>query len=137
MLKALDLYSGARDATRSLQDAGFAVTGSISFLSLDMSATASFAADVLLLTAEFIASFDFMWSSPPCQFHSAMKVLHNAKPHLNLIPATRVLMKASGKPRVIENVEGAREWLIDPTLLCGTMFDLEAEGRELQRRPVI
>jgi hypothetical protein len=57
----------------------------------------------------------------------------NAKPHLNLIPATRVLLKASGKPRVIENVEGAREWLIDPTPSCGTMFDLEAEGRGLQR----
>ena len=44
-----------------------------------------------------------------------------------------MLLKSSGKPYVIEDVEAAREWLIDPTLLCGTMFDLEAEGRELQR----
>ena len=108
MLKALDIYSGARDATRSLQDAGFAVTG-VDIVSQPRYVGNRFiCADVLLLTAEFIASFDFMWSSPPCQFHSAMKVLHNAKPHLNLIPATRVLLKASGKPRVIENVEGAR-----------------------------
>jgi DNA (cytosine-5)-methyltransferase 1 len=105
MLKALDLYSGARDATRSLQDAGFAVTG-VDIVSQPRYVGNRFiCADVLLLTAEFIASFDFMWSSPPCQFHSAMKVLHNAKPHLNLIPAARVLLKASGKPRVIENVE--------------------------------
>ena len=133
MLKALDLYSGAGGATRGLQDAGFAVTG-VDIVSQPRYVGDRFiCADVLSLTAEFIASFDFVWSSPPCQFHSAMKVLHNAKPHLNLIPAIRVLLKSSGKPYVIEDVDAAREWLIDPTLLCGTMFDLEAEGRELQR----
>ncbi|MFZ0602082.1 MAG: hypothetical protein WAN05_12110 [Roseiarcus sp.] len=133
MLKALDLYSGAGGATRGLQDAGFAVTG-VDIVSQPRYVGDRFiCADVLSLTAEFIASFDFVWSSPPCQFHSAMKVLHNAKPHLNLIPAIRVLLKSSGKPYVIEDVEAAREWLIDPTLFCGTMFDLEAEGRELQR----
>lgn len=61
------------------------------------------------------------------------KHLHNAGQHLNLIPATRAFLKASGRPYIIENVEGAREHLIAPIMLCGTMFDLEAEGRELQR----
>ena len=62
-----------------------------------------------------------------------MKVLHNARPHLNLIPQTRKLLKASGKPYEIENVEYARRHLVNPIMLCGTMFDLGAEGRELQR----
>jgi hypothetical protein len=48
MLKALDLYSGAVGDR---------------FI----------CAHVLSLTAEFIASFDFIWSSPPCQFHSATR----------------------------------------------------------------
>ena len=87
--KALDLYSGAGGATRGLQDAGFAVTG-VDIVSQPRYVGDRFiCADVLLLTAEFIASFDFVWSSPPCQFHSATKVLHNAKPHLNLSRHTR------------------------------------------------
>ena len=89
--------------------------------------------DVLTLDPAFLRDFDFIWASPPCQALSAMKVLHNALPHLNLIPQTRELLKASGKPYVIENVEGARAHLINPIMLCGTMFDLGAEGRELQR----
>ena len=62
-----------------------------------------------------------------------MRHVHNALEHTNLIPATRALLKASGRPYIIENVEGAREHLINPILLCGTMFDLGAEGREVQR----
>ena len=131
MLKALDLYSGAGGATRGLQDAGFAVTG-VDIVSQPRYVGDRFiCADVLSLTAEFIASFDFVWSSPPCQFHSAMKVLHKRETPLEPDPRLRVLLKSSGKPFVIEDVEAAREWLIDPTLLCGTMFRPEAEGRGL------
>jgi DNA (cytosine-5)-methyltransferase 1 len=132
-MKALDLYSGAGGATRGLQQAGFHVTG------VDLRAQPRYIgdhfiqADVLSLTAEFVASFDFVASSPPCQFHTTMRHVHNAKPHLNLIPATRALLKSSGRPYWIENVEGAREWMIDPIMLCGTMFGLGAQGRELQR----
>ena len=132
-MKALDLYSGAGGATRGLQQAGFHVTG------VDLRAQPRYIgdrfiqADALSLTAEFVASFDFVWSSPPCQFHTAMRHAHNAKPHMNLIPQTRALLIAAGKPYTIENVEGAREWLIDPFMLCGTSFGLGARGRELQR----
>jgi DNA (cytosine-5)-methyltransferase 1 len=131
MMRALDLYSGAGGASRGLQDAGFHVTG-VDIISQPRYVGDRFIhADALSLDLAFLQTFDFVWSSPPCQALSTMRHVHNAKPHLNLIPATRALLKASGKPYVIENVEGAREWLVDPIMLCGTSFALEAAGREL------
>ena len=132
-LRALDLYSGAGGASRGLMDAGFSVTG------VDIAPQPNYCghrfiqADVLALSVDFIASFDFAWASPPCQALSAMRRLHNARPHLNLIPQTRALLKASGRPYTIENVEEARWALIDPVRLCGSSFGLEAAGRELRR----
>lgn len=64
---------------------------------------------------------DAISASPPCQ---GMTEMNNDKSrHLNLIPATRALLQASGKPYVIENVRGARPHLINPVSLFGTMFD--------------
>jgi DNA (cytosine-5)-methyltransferase 1 len=55
----------------------------------------------------------------------------NAKQHPNLIPQTREMLIASGKPYVIENVPGApvKGW----TRLCGTSFGLGCEKAELRR----
>lgn len=59
--------------------------------------------------------------SPPCQ---GLTELNNDKSrHLNLIPQTRAMFQATGKPYTIENVRGARAHLIDPIALFGTMFD--------------
>lgn len=77
--------------------------------------------ELLLLLAE---QCDFIWLSPPCQFGSAMRHAPGAKRHKNLIPWARAFLKETGKPGVIENVEGAREHLINPVMLCGTMFGL-------------
>jgi DNA (cytosine-5)-methyltransferase 1 len=90
--------------------------------------------DVLTITPkELRAEFDAIHASPPCQFGTAMRTMHNAKEHANLIPATRALLRASGLPYIIENVQGAMSHLIDPILLCGTMFGLGVEDAELQR----
>jgi hypothetical protein len=52
--------------------------------------------------------------------------------HRELIAPTRALLKRSGKPWVIENVPGAP--LINPTKLCGSMFDLRVpDGAALRR----
>jgi DNA (cytosine-5)-methyltransferase 1 len=74
---------------------------------------------------------DAIHASPPCQFATALN--NDKSRHLNLIPATRALLEASGRPWVIENVEGAAEHLRDPVTLCGTAFGLGAAGHELQR----
>lgn len=130
-MRALDLYCGAGGATRGLQDAGFHVTG------VDIKPSPRYCGDVfhdidvLDLDVFDLRAFDFIWASPPCQAHTSLKVMHNAKHHVDLIPATRALLRASGIPYVIENVIGAP--LVDPFILCGTMFDLGVDDAELRR----
>lgn len=67
-------------------------------------------------------------ASPPCKGHGAFAHYAGAG-HLNLIPATRELLHATGLPYVIENVPGAP--LVDPVTLCGSMFDLGVRRHRL------
>jgi DNA (cytosine-5)-methyltransferase 1 len=90
-------------------------------------------ADVLDMDPRFLATFDVIHASPPCQFATLLKHAPGGKQHPNLIPGTRALLKAAGRPYIIENVEPAAPHLIEPCLLCGTMFGLGAEGCELRR----
>ena len=75
--------------------------------------------------------FDFVWASPPCQAHTALKTMHNARKHVDLIPETRAKLEAWGGPYIIENVPGAP--LRNPVMLCGTMFGLGTSGAQLRR----
>src|SRR5262245_59659 len=65
-----------------------------------------------------VAPFDAIHASPPCQAHSDLKVMWNARKHEDLIAPTREYLQATGLPYVIENVEGAP--LIDPVRICGS-----------------
>lgn len=79
-----------------------------------------------------LEDFDFIWASPPCQAHTSLKSMWNARDdHANLIPATRAMLQASGRPWAIENVPGAP--LETSITLCGTMFGLAYEDAELRR----
>lgn len=80
------------------------------------------------------AGFDVVGIDIRPQAHTALKTMHNAKPHDDLIPATRELLKASGVKYVIENVPGAP--LRNPILLCGTMFGLGIDEAELRRHRI-
>lgn len=66
--------------------------------------------------------------SPPCQGYSATKFVN---PHSStyplLIPQVRERLIKTGKPYVIENVEGARSEMINPVTLCGSQFGRRAE----------
>jgi DNA (cytosine-5)-methyltransferase 1 len=70
-----------------------------------------------------LSDFAAITGSPPCQAYSITKHTHSNK-HPELIEPTRDAMVASGLPYVIENVVGAP--LIDPLMLCGSMFNLTA-----------
>lgn len=119
--KALDLFCCEGGATRGLQLAGFHVTG------VDIRPQPNYCgdefhqADALTFPLE---GFDFIWASPPCQAHTTLKVMWNAREHADLIPQTRERLKHSGIPWVMENVPGSTLGECSMFYLCGTMFDL-------------
>jgi len=84
-----------------------------------------------MCTSGWIKGFDFIWASPPCQAHTPLKSMYNAKKHADLIPATRAMLEGCGVPWVMENVPGSP--LKPGLLLCGTMFDLGTADAELRR----
>jgi DNA (cytosine-5)-methyltransferase 1 len=124
----VDMFCSAGVSARGLIAAGAVVTG------VDIKPQPRYPGGVLVgdvqdpETTELLrllcAEADFIWASPPCQFGTALRHAPGAKKHKNLIPWTRDFLKSTGKPYVIENVEGAREHLRDPVCLCGSMFGL-------------
>ena len=119
--KLLDLFCCAGGAARGYHDAGFDVVG----VDVDPQPRYPYEfiqADVMALDASFIESFDAVHASPPCQAYSDL-AKRNGNGHMwpKLIEPVREMLAASGKPYVIENVEGAP--LRDYIVLCGTMFD--------------
>lgn len=77
--------------------------------------------DVMDLTSGYINTFDLVHASPPCQRYSDL-ARRNGNGHEwpDLIDPVRQYLHGAGRHYVIENVEGAP--LIDPVMLCGTMF---------------
>jgi DNA (cytosine-5)-methyltransferase 1 len=76
--------------------------------------------------------FDVIHASPPCQVYSITANTHTVE-HADLLEPTREALIEVGRPYVIENVVGAP--LIDPVMLCGSMFGLRApdvDGVELR-----
>lgn len=120
-MKALDLFCCAGGATKGLQRAGFHVTG------IDIKPQPRYCGDAFIQADATrppvdLRAFDFIWASPPCQAHTTLKSMHNARHHEDLIPQTRELLQKSGAPWVMENVPGST--LEDGFFLCGSMFGL-------------
>lgn len=119
-MRLLDLFCCAGGAAMGYHRAGFEVVG------VDLSPQprypfAFIQADALSLDIRFIRSFDAIHASPPCQrFSDLAKRNGNADAWPDLVGPIRDLLVVSGLPYIIENVEGAP--LIDPVMLCGTMF---------------
>ncbi|MBT1630453.1 DNA cytosine methyltransferase [Curtobacterium flaccumfaciens] len=130
MRKVLDLFCCAGGAAKGYHDAGFEVVG----VDIDPQPRYPYEfvqADALEYLAENWHRFDFIHASPPCQAYSDMKHMPDAKAHPELIEPTRALLQQTDKLWVIENVVGAP--MIDPVVLCGSMFGLGAAGYSLQR----
>lgn len=128
-LRALDLFCCAGGASRGLQQAGFHVTG------VDIRPQPRYCGDAFYETDALafpLDGFDFIWASPPCQGYSAMRHAPGAKGAPRLIAHVRERMPAD-VPWVIENVEEAADEMREPTLLCGSMFGLGAQGCRTQR----
>jgi DNA (cytosine-5)-methyltransferase 1 len=118
--KLLDLFCCAGGAGAGYVKAGFDVIG------IDIKPQPNYPfpfiqADALGLDPKFIALFDAVHASPPCQSYSDLaKRNGNADDWPRLIEPVRAMLKKSGLPYVIENVDGAP--MLDPVVLCGTMF---------------
>lgn len=128
--RLLDLFCGAGGAAMGYHRAGFEVVG------VDICPQPNYPFEFIQADAmEFpLDGFDAVHASPPCQFHSHLRVMANARTdHLNLIPGTRDRLQHFGLPYVIENVGGARHELRNPTMLCGAAFALGTATHDLAR----
>lgn len=118
--RLLDLFCCAGGAGAGYAKAGFEVVG------VDNKPQPHYPlpfiqADVFDLDPKFIALFDAIHASPPCQSYSDLaKRNGNGHEWPRLIEPVRAMLKKTGLPYVIENVDGAP--LLDPVVLCGTMF---------------
>jgi DNA (cytosine-5)-methyltransferase 1 len=128
-----DLYSCGGGAGKGIIDAGFKVTG----VDIDPKCRKFYPGKFVqynvleieklieLDGTRFVDSFDGFWASPPCQHFSPMTIIRgNHENHPDLIAKTREILLRTGKPYIIENVDGAKDQLIDPIMLCGLMFGL-------------
>lgn len=118
--RCLDLFCCAGGASTGYSMAGFEVIGA------DIAKQPRYPFpfiryDALDFEPGFLATFDFIHASPPCQSYSDLaKRNGNAHEWPRLVEPVRELLRKSGRPYAIENVEGAP--LLNPVVLCGTMF---------------
>lgn len=122
MLKLLDLYCGAGGAAMGYSRAGFDVVG------VDIKPKPRYPfefhqGNAIDFLKRHCHEFDAIHASPPCQRYSVASKSHNGKAdtHPDLVAPTRAALKRTGLPWIIENVMGAP--LVNPVVLCGTMFD--------------
>lgn len=120
-MKVLDLFCCCGGAAKGLSDAGFEVTG------VDITDNHEYPYDfvhsnVFDLDPYWIAQFDLIWASPPCQAYSWGTRKGRTEKFPDLVDRTRQLLQETGKSFIIENVIGAP--ITKNLLLCGEMFGL-------------
>lgn len=124
-LRALDLFCGAGGASMGIHRAGFEVTG------VDINPQPRYPFTFIQTDALTfpLDGFDFVWASPPCQAHSALRHLYPQKDYACFIEHTRTLLMQCGVSFIIENVPGAP--LCNPLQLCGSSFGLRVRRHRL------
>jgi DNA (cytosine-5)-methyltransferase 1 len=134
-MKLLDLFCCAGGASMGYHQAGFEVTG------VDIKDQPSYPfkfikGDVMKIIKDkdFLNSFDVIHASPPCQGYSNATKPDSIYVHYSqgkdtpkLIEPVRNALINTGKYYIIENVAGAKEYLIEPFRLTGYMFNMPIE----------
>ncbi len=123
MYKLLDLFCSAGGSATGYYRAGFELVG------VDNRQQPHFPftfilADALEYLVEHGREYDAIHASPPCQLYSmaGQQWRKAGKEYPDLIVSVRNLLRATGKPYVIENVPGVP--LIKPTVLNGAFFNM-------------
>lgn len=125
-MKLLDLFCGGGGCAMGYHQAGFD-----EIIGVDIVDRPNYPFDFVKMDAlEFLetmdlSEFDAIHASPPCQRYSKLKYLNGDidkwdENHVDLVAPTRELLIKTGKPYVIENVEGSP--LINPITLYGSQF---------------
>jgi DNA (cytosine-5)-methyltransferase 1 len=120
-MRILDLFCGAGGASVGFHRAGFK-----RIVGVDIKPQKRYPFEFVQMDAlEYLALyghlFDLIAASPPCQKFSATQPIQN-NDHPDFLTPTRNFLLEIGRPYIIENVPGAP--LINPLMLCGTMFGL-------------
>lgn len=121
--RLLDLFCGAGGASKGYADAGFEVFG-VDIRPQPNYPYKFFQLDVRELPTFWLAAFDVIHASPPCQAYSPLGALSPHKEYPDLVAFTRALLDGSGVPYVIENVMSAPLVKERSIVLCGSMFGL-------------
>lgn len=118
---ALDLFCGAGGASMGLHQAGFTVIG------CDIAAQPRYPFQFVQADATRhpfrLSAFDLIWASPPCQRwtpHAQQR--GNTESHPDLVAPIRAMLRAAGRPYIIENV--VRSPVRPTAVLTGCMFGL-------------
>jgi DNA (cytosine-5)-methyltransferase 1 len=124
-MKLLDLFCGAGGAAMGYHLAGFT-----EIVGVDIEPQPNYPFDFIqadVMSMSSLGEFDLIHASPPCQRYSTM-TLH-ALNYPDLIDQVRIMLEMSGRPYVIENVEGAP--IMAHLKLCGSMFGLDVQRHRL------
>jgi DNA (cytosine-5)-methyltransferase 1 len=127
--RLLDLFCGAGGTSVGYARAGFEVVG-VDIVPQPRYPYAFHQADALTFPLE---GFDAYAASPLCQGFTQMLNWNEQQKdkYPNYIGIIRERFLATGKPYIIENVEGARASMINPIMLCGLMFGLRVYRHRL------
>jgi DNA (cytosine-5)-methyltransferase 1 len=117
-VRLLDLFCGAGGAARGYELAGFDSIIGVDIVRQGNYPFGFYQTDAMTFPLD---GFDVIHASPPCQAFTAYRRTGAVGEYPDLIAATRARLIEWGGPWVIENVVGAP--LIDPVMICGTMFD--------------
>lgn len=125
----LDLFCGGGGAAKGYYDAGFDVIG-VDILPQPNFPYTFIQADALTFPLD---GYDAYHASVLCQGFTQMlnRNGHLKEKYPNYIDVMRQRFLATGKTYVIENVEGARSFLVNPIMLCGNMFGLRVYRHRL------
>ncbi|MHC5703953.1 DNA methylase [Streptomyces tirandamycinicus] len=121
-LRVLDLCCGVGGAAMGYHRAGFDIVG------VDINPQPRYPfefhqADAIRFVLDHGHDFDLIHASWPCQHHTTLtKGTNQGREYPDLIPTGRAAMLTTGRPYVVENVQGST--VRRDLTLCGEMFGL-------------